>query len=200
MKYSILDAIKHRRTYYALKNESPISNDELRQIIEQSVKYVPSAFNSQSTRLVVLIGDKHRKVWELTKDVLRGMVSPENFPATENKINTAFESGYGTVLYYEDQAVVRGLQEQFPAYADNFPVWSEHTNAMHQLTIWTALEEVGFGASLQHYNPIIDDSLAKEFNINPNWKLRAQMPFGLPACDAGEKAFEPLEKRIVFFK
>ena len=178
MKYSILDAIKHRRTYYALKNESPISNDELRQIIEQSVKYVPSAFNSQSTRLVVLIGDKHRKVWELTKDVLRGMVSPENFPATENKINTAFESGYGTVLYYEDQAVVRGLQEQFPAYADNFPVWSEHTNAMHQLTIWTALEEVGFGASLQHYNPIIDDSLAKEFNINPDWKLRAQMPFG----------------------
>lgn len=200
MKYSILDAIKHRRTYYALKNESPISNDELRQIIEQSVKYVPSAFNSQSTRLVVLIGDKHRKVWELTKDVLRGMVSPENFPATENKINTAFESGYGTVLYYEDQAVVRGLQEQFPAYADNFPVWSEHTNAMHQLTIWTALEEVGFGASLQHYNPIIDDSLAKEFNINPDWKLRAQMPFGLPAFDAGEKAFEPLEKRIVFFK
>ena len=61
MKYSILDAIKHRRTYYALKNESPISNDELRQIIEQSVKYVPSAFNSQSTRLVVLIGDKDRK-------------------------------------------------------------------------------------------------------------------------------------------
>lgn len=58
---------------------------------------------------------------------------------------------------------------------------------------------MSFGASLQHYNPIIDDSLAKEFNINPDWKLRA-VPFGLPACDAGEKAFEPLENRIVFFK
>lgn len=67
-------------------------------------------------------------------------VSERTSPRLKAK-STAFESGYGTVLYYEDQAVVRGLQEQFPAYADNFPVWSEHTNAMHQLTIWTALEE-----------------------------------------------------------
>ena len=200
MNRLFLDAIEHRRSYYALKNESPISDYEIREIVERSIKHVPSAFNSQSTRLVVLLGENHRKVWELTKDVLRAIVPAEAFENTEAKINTSFESGYGTILYYEDQTVVRGLQEQFPAYSENFPVWSEHTNAMHQFAIWTALEDAGFGASVQHYNPIIDEVVANEFNIKHNWKLRAQMPFGIALDDAGEKTFQPLEDRIIFLK
>ena len=35
-----------------------------------------------------------------------------------------------------------------------------------------------FGASLQHYNPLIDEAVAKQWHINPNWKLIAEMPFG----------------------
>ena len=31
---TFLDAIAHRRTYYALKNESPISDDAIREIVE----------------------------------------------------------------------------------------------------------------------------------------------------------------------
>lgn len=199
MNRSFLDAIAHRRSYYALKNESPISDDAIREIVERVVKHIPSAFNSQSTRIVVLLGQHHRRVWELTKDVLRATVAAEAFAKAEEKINTSFQSGYGTILYYEDQSAVRALQDRFPAYADNFPVWSEHTNAMHQLALWTALEDAGFGASVQHYNPIIDEVVAREFNLNPDWKLRAQMPFGVPAGEPGEKTFLPLEDRITFF-
>ncbi len=103
-------------------------------------------------------------------------------------------------MYYEDQDVVKGLQEQFPLYADNFPVWSEHTSAMHQFAIWTALEDAGFGASVQHYNPLIDAEVAKTFGIKPSWKLRAQMPFGVAIGEAGEKTFAPIEERVLFFK
>lgn len=197
---TFLDAIAHRRSYYALKNESPISDDAIREIVECTIKHVPSPFNSQSTRLVVLLGEHHQKVWELTKDVLRERIAPDKFAQTEQKINASFQSGYGTILYYEDQSVVRGLQEKFPSYADNFPIWSEQTNGMHQLTLWTALEDAGFGASLQHYNPIIDEVVAKEFKIDADWKLRAQMPFGVPAGEPGEKTFEPLEERLLFLK
>lgn len=161
---------------------------------------VPSAFNSQTTRIVLLLGANHKKVWEITKDELRKIVPVDAFKATEEKINGAFEAGYGTILFFEDQAVVEGLQKQFPLYADNFPVWSQQTSAMHQLAIWTMLEDAGLGASLQHYNPLIDKGVAKEWNINPNWKLIAEMPFGTPVKEPGEKQFAPLEERILVFK
>jgi len=121
-------------------------------------------------------------------------------PATEAKIDNAFAAGYGTVLYYEDESVVEGLQNAFPLYSENFPKWPQHTSAMHQFTIWTTLEQAGFGASLQHYNPIIDEEIAKTWNINPKWKLIAQMPFGVPTSEPVPKEFQALENRVVVFK
>ena len=37
------------------------------------------------------------------------------------------------------------LQESFPTYKDNFPIWAEQTDAMHQLAVWTMLEDAGMG-------------------------------------------------------
>ena len=45
---------------------------------------------------------------------------------------------------------------------------AQQTSAMHQLAIWTMLEDAGFGASLQHYNPLIDEAVAKQWHINPS--------------------------------
>lgn len=52
---------------------------------------------------------------------------------------------------------------------------------MLQLFVWTALENEGLDASLQHYNPIIDEEVKKQWNIPESWKLIVQMPFGKPA-------------------
>ena len=43
------------------------------------------------------------------------------FAKTEEKIDNSFACGYGTVLFFEDQTVVKGLQEAFPSYQENFP-------------------------------------------------------------------------------
>jgi predicted oxidoreductase (fatty acid repression mutant protein) len=45
------------------------------------------------------------------------------------------------------------------------------------------------GASLQHYNPLIDAAVAREWNVPAYWKLRAQMPFGSNENGFGEKPF-----------
>lgn len=71
---------------------------------------------------------------------------------------------------------------------------------MLQYVIWTALELEGLGASLQHYNPLIDEEVKKEWQIPSNWKLIAQMPFGKPTAEAGAKEFQPLEDRVKVFK
>lgn len=85
--------------------------------------------------------------------------------------------------------VVKALQEQFALYADNFPVWSEHSSAIAQFAVWTALSEQNIGASLQHYNPIVDAEITEIFDIPANWKLRAQLVFGSIEAPAGEKTF-----------
>lgn len=193
-------AIENRRTYYSLSDKSPISDDQIEEIINFAVLHVPSSFNSQSARVILLLGDHHKKLWNIVKDVLKKLVPADAFPATEAKIDGAFAAGYGTVLFFEDQSVVEGLQNAFPAYSENFPIWSQHTSAMHQFAIWTMLEEAGLGASLQHYNPIIDEAVAKQWNISPKWKLIAQMPFGTPAGEPGSKEFQPLENRVSVFK
>lgn len=200
MARTFKEAIQNRRSYYSITNTSPISDTEIQQIVEFAVTHVPSSFNSQSSRIVLLLGDNHKKLWNIVKDVLKKMIPAEAFKNTEAKIDGCFAAGYGTVLYFEDQEVVEGLQNAFPSYSENFPGWAVQASAMHQLAIWTMLEDAGFGASLQHYNPIIDAEVAKAWNINPKWKLIAQMPFGTPAQEPGEKEFKPLDERILVFK
>lgn len=200
MKRDLKKAIENRRTYYSFNDKSPISDDKLKEIIDFAVLNVPSAFNSQSTRVVLLLNDNHKKLWNIVKKTLKKMVPTDAYPATEAKIDNAFAAGYGTVLFYEDESVVEGLQNAFPSYSENFPIWSQQTSAMHQFTIWTLLEDEGLGASLQHYNPIIDEEVAKAFKINEKWKLIAQMPFGTPTSEPSPKEYQPLESRVVILK
>lgn len=197
---NIKDLLKKRRSYYSIENKSPISDEKIKELVDFAVTHVPSAFNSQSARTVLLLNEHHKKLWNIVEQVLSDIVPSDAFEATKAKIKKSFASGYGTVLFYEDQSVVRSLQDSFPTYSDNFLIWSDHTTAMHQYAIWLLLENEGFGASLQHYNPIIDQKVAEEWDIDPNWKLIAQMPFGTPIEKPGNKEFQPLESRSIVFK
>ena len=193
---NLKDAIKDRRTYYQIQNTSPISDKEIQSIIEHILYYAPSAFNSQSARVVLLLGDNHKKMWEITKEELKKVSrSEEQFKETEKKVNTSFASGYGTILFFEDKSIVKGLQEKFPTMAEKFTQWSDHSAGIVQILTWMSLESVGFGASLQHYNPLIDERIKKEWNISKDWELIAQMPFGEPAGEPGEKTHVPLEEK-----
>ena len=193
------EALQHRRSYYALRPESPVSDAQIEELLRFALLHVPSAYNSQSTRLVLLLHEQHAAFWQLVAQTLQVLVPADRFPKTREKIEKSFASGYGTVLFYEEEQVVLTLQRENPAYAQNFPVWAEHTSAMHQLSVWTMLEEVGFGASLQHYNPLIDKAVQSKWNIPESWRLIAQLPFGIPAESPAEKSFEPLESRLLCF-
>ncbi|KAB2338237.1 nitroreductase family protein [Cytobacillus depressus] len=192
-------AIKERRSYYGINKEVKVSDEKIKEIVEFAVKYTPSAFNSQTARLVVLTGEAHDKLWNITTETLRKVVGEGDFEGTQQKMDS-FKAGFGTVLFFEDEAIVKSLQGHFPLYADNFPVWSNQASGMHQLVVWSALDAEGLGASLQHYNPLIDDKVKREWNIPSNWKLIAQMPFGNPIAQPGEKEFQPIEDRVRFYK
>lgn len=199
MSKDFYTAVADRRTFYGISKESVVSDERIKEIIEHAVKHTPSAFNSQSTRVVLLLGENHNKLWDNTKEALRKIVPSDKFGPTEDKINS-FRNGYGTILFFEDTSIIESLQNQFALYKDNFPIWAQQSNGMHQYVIWTALETEGFGVSLQHYNEVIEADVKKEWNIPANWKLVAQMPFGKPTTAPDEKQYQPLEDRIKVFK
>ncbi|MFX7298679.1 nitroreductase family protein, partial [Acinetobacter baumannii] len=109
---SFIELIKNRRSIYAIGNNLNQSNDEIEKLIQEAIRHSPSAFNSQSSRAVILFGQSHHKFWDTVLEVLKSIVPAEAISGTEQKIQS-FAAGAGTVLFYEDQNVVKGLQEQF---------------------------------------------------------------------------------------
>lgn len=199
MKKDFYDAVADRRSFYKISKEKVVSDERIKKVIEHAVKHTPSAFNSQSARVILLLEKQHDKLWDITKEALRKVISADQFGTTEDKINS-FRNGYGTILFFEDNSIIESLQKQFALYKDRFPIWSQQSSGMHQYVIWTALEMEGFGVSLQHYNEIIETDVKKEWNIPAPWKLIAQMPFGKPTEQPGQKQYGALEDRIKIFK
>lgn len=199
MSKDFLSAISSRRSVYAISNESPVPDEAIAELVEKAVLYTPSPFNMQSGRAVLLLGTHHAKLWSIVLETLRKIVPPENFASTEQKIGS-FAAGYGTVLYFDDTAVTKSYGEQFPLYKDNFTLWAQHSNGMLQYAVWNLLELDGLGASLQHYNPLIDDAVKKEWDLPEGWQLIAEMPFGKPTADPDPKEFQDIKQRVRIFK
>ena len=197
MKDGFWQLAEKRRSIYALGQEKVLTEDEVISLVQNMVKQCPTAFNSQSGRVVVLFGEQNQRLWNKVKDCLK--VPAEAFAKTEEKINS-FAAGFATVLYFIDDEVTKDLQKKYPLYAENFPIWAEQANGMLQYMVWTALAEQNVGASLQHYNPLIDEKLREIWNLPKSWRLRAQMPMGSIETAAGEKTYLPLEKRVLIFK
>ncbi|KZP17584.1 Nitroreductase [Athelia psychrophila] len=203
---AFLRTVKARRTYYGLSKASPISDAEIRAIVESAVTNVPSAFNSQTSRAVVVTGKSYQKLWEIVR---AGYIKSlgDKAPAAIIQQNEAkiggYAAGYGTVLFFEDQATIDTFAAQIPAVAAHFPVWSQNATGMLQFTVWTALEAEGLGASLQHhaaYTEEIASGILAEFDLPKTWKCTALLPFGVPLAPPGapgrEKTFMPIAERV----
>ncbi|MFA9464928.1 MAG: nitroreductase family protein [Velocimicrobium sp.] len=199
MNKDFYNAVADRRTFYAISKEPVVSDERIQELVEHAVMHTPSAFNSQSARVVLLLKEQHDKLWVITKETLRKIVPQDQFSATEDKINS-FQNGYGTVLFFEDSSVVESLQKQFALYKDNFPIWSQQASGMHQYVIWTGLEIEGYGVSLQHYSELIEEQVKQQWGLPSQWKLIAQMPFGKPVAQPDKKEYQPIENRMKVFK
>jgi hypothetical protein len=195
----LFTAIEERRSIYDIGSESPISDNRIKEIIEHSIKHAPTAFNSQNGRVILLLNEENDKFWDITSSELKKIVPEENFPKTKEKID-GFKAGHGTILFFEDMEPVKKLQEDFPLYSDNFPVWSKHAIGMLQYIVWTSLRAEDLGASLQHYTEVIKDRVYEEWNIDKSWEHVAQMPFGKIITPAGDKEFMPMEKRLKIYE
>ena len=193
---NIYEAMEHRRSRYALDANTTVSDERIEEIVGECLVQTPSAFNSQTARVVALFGESHEKLWSIVMETLRARVPADKFAGTEAKIN-GFAAAHATLLFFEETDTVKALQEQFPSYADNFPLWSLQASGMAQVNVWTALSSEGLGVNIQHYNPIIDDEVARTFDVPASWKLISQMVVGNPVAEPGPIAKKPVSERLV---
>jgi uncharacterized protein len=98
MSSAYLAAVKARRTYYPLKKESPIDDKRIQEIVSEAVLHAPSSFNSQSTRVVVLLKEEHEKLWEIAKTAVKAVAPPAQYATTEKKLEM-FQGAYGSVSF-----------------------------------------------------------------------------------------------------
>ena len=80
----------------------------------------------------------------------------------------------------------------------NFSEWAKQSAGMLELSIWSGLKELSIGASLQHYNPIIDKMVKELFDIPESYELNAQMPFGGINTEPSPKDKEDISLRVKF--
>ncbi len=190
MKSEFNNLLAKRRSIYALGDNVKESLENIYTLIKDTVR------NSPTVRTVVLFGKASNKVWDIVEDRLKSEVpNEEAFAKTKEKIAT-FRAGFGTILFLTDTAIVEKLERDFPLYAANFADWAEQGIGGAQQAVWAALAEQNIGASLQHYNPLIDDAIHEAFALSKEWKLRAQMPFGSIEAPTGEKDY--LDENEVF--
>ncbi|HHX68179.1 MAG: nitroreductase family protein [Miniphocaeibacter sp.] len=200
MNSNLLEIERKRRSIYGLGKNLPISEDEVLDLIADIVKNAPSAYNSQTGKIAVLLNENHDDFWNIVENTLKKKMGPDrDFSRTKAKID-GFKASYGTILYFENKNKVKELQEAFSSYADKFPQYSQHSSAILQILIWLGLAEQNVGANLQHYNPIIDEEVKSKWDIPEEFELVAQMPFGEILSPAGEKEFDPIGDRIKIFK
>lgn len=94
---AISDGFRGRRSIYSLTNESTISDERLEELIAEVVKHTPSSFNSQTTRIVVLLKEENQRLWEIAREVASSSIPPELYEKFfKNRIGMS-GAAYGSV-------------------------------------------------------------------------------------------------------
>ena len=93
---AFFDAVKGRRSIYALDSNSPISDARIQELVKDAMLHVPSSFNSQSTRVVVLLKDQHKTFWQMTRSILAQGMDEQTAKQKLARLD-GFEAGYGSV-------------------------------------------------------------------------------------------------------
>ncbi|KIW21131.1 hypothetical protein PV08_01711 [Exophiala spinifera] len=184
---SLLDAITRRRTIYDLSATSPIPDSRIIEIVRHITLHVPSSFNSQSARFLVLLHSEHRRLWDRAREVMAQVLPEAVFTTYFAPMITKYRGGHGTVLCFEDRGVVDALATQYDGVIP--------PREIPPYALWCALEAEGMGANLQHYNPHIDAMVRDTWDLSPDWILKAQLVFGVPANNVRIK--KELEKKPV---
>ncbi|CCD22221.1 nitroreductase family protein NDAI_0A00630 [Naumovozyma dairenensis CBS 421] len=179
---NFLEIVENRRTIYNLKPEltAGVTIEDVQKTVQSIVKNTPTAFNSQPNRAIILTGEAHKSLWNT---VAAAMPSD----GAKMRPTSCRDEAYGSVIFFTDDKVTEKLQADFPAFADAFPQCAQHTTGAAQIMSWAAVEALGLGGHLQHYNGLVKGALPKD--IPESWSVHSQLVFGARNGEPDNKTY-----------
>ncbi|WP_428910585.1 nitroreductase family protein [Niallia sp. Krafla_26] len=195
---TFVELVEKRRSVYVLGTDSQYSKKEITDRIREVVKQVPTAFNSQTTRVVVLFDEANNKFWDHIYDVQKDILEGDMWDLMSG-VMTGAKNGIGTVLFFEDLDAAKKM----PTQGTRTEAYKQNNNANAQYAVWLALAEIGLGASLQHFNigyeQGFDKATREMFNLPETYEMIAQMPFGSVEQEIGEKEHIDADVQVKVF-
>ena len=99
---ALVQATNERRSIYKLGNKSPVPDSKIEELFQSAILNIPSSFNTQSTRLVLLLHKEHERLWDIVIDTMGDLVTTGAVPEEMWKNNTlpklqGFKKAVGTV-------------------------------------------------------------------------------------------------------
>ena len=190
------ELVKNRRSQYVIGNNTDLTNEEIVERITEIVKDVPSASNSQTTRIAFVFGEENVALWDHILDVQKDVLQGEMWEMMSGVMEGA-KGAVGTILFFEDLDAV----EKMPTSPSRVEVYKQNNNANAQYATWLALTDLGLGGTLQHmnvgYEQGFDKSVKELLGLPERWEMQAQMPFGSIESEAGEKEYIADSERVV---
>lgn len=96
MAQQYLQFIRQRRTYYSLCDASPVPDSKIIETVQDVLRNTPSSLNGRTSRIVVLLRDEHRKLWDMALDILSTLLPEEQWVIYEKKLKDR-KAAHGTV-------------------------------------------------------------------------------------------------------
>lgn len=93
---TLLELAKSRRNIYQLSGTLPVSPDRIREIVSEAILHVPSPYNCQANRVLILFNSHHKKLWTTGRETLRTFLPPPIFERAAGRLDW-FEAAAGTV-------------------------------------------------------------------------------------------------------
>ncbi|KAL4802416.1 Nitroreductase-like protein [Aspergillus unguis] len=177
-----LEAAAYRRSVRALGGTSKVSDERVHEIVSKVLSFAPSSYNTQPVRISLAFGEKHKELWSIILNEAEPILKSIN-PGLWQKLGPMFEghkAAYGSVLFWESGQTTKEAAETHKATGHMFGEWGEHTQGIHQILVWTALELEGVGANLQHMNaiPPVEAAIKKFAGVPEDYKLKANLNYG----------------------
>lgn len=193
---NLTELVKKRRSQYMIGNDTDLTNEEIVKRITEIVRDVPSASNSQTTRVAFVFGDKNVELWDHILDVQKDVLQGDMWEMMSGVMEGA-KNAVGTILFFEDLEAVK----EMPTSPSRVEIYKQNNNANVQYAVWLALTEMNLGGSLQHmnvgYEQGFDKSVKELLGLPEHWEMQAQMPFGSIEGENGEKEYIADSERVV---
>jgi uncharacterized protein len=99
---TLAELAKARRSHYKLGRNSPVPDERIEGLVKDAILHIPSSFNTQSTRIVVLLHKDHEKAWDLVLDAMgqlheSGVISEQMWTNQMKPKLESTKAAYGTV-------------------------------------------------------------------------------------------------------